>query len=171
VPEGQINQNQLMEMPHCRTARCRPAAGFSLIEMLLVISIALILLAMGIPNLMSAIRSYQLNAAVDATAGIVQGTRYQAIMHGYPYEVTLDPASNTYQILSEPPTATVFSNLGSAVPISSSPVVIGTPTTFLFKPNGSVSVTAGNMNFTIAYQGRTATITVSNYGSITSTIQ
>lgn len=169
--EGRINQNRFMEMPLFRRARCRPAAGFTLLEALLTISLAMILLAMGIPNLMSAIHSYQLNAAVDATAGIVQGTRYQAIMHGYPYEVTLTPATNTYQILSEPPTATVFGNVGSAVPISSSPVVIGTATTFLFKPNGSVSVTAGSMTFTIAYQGRTATITVSNYGSITSTIQ
>ncbi len=169
---GEIRSQKLDESPSSpRRPRRRVAHGFTLLESLLVISLAMILLALGIPNLMSTIHSYRLNAAMDAAAGVVQGTRYQAVMHGYPYEVTLDSTTNSYQLLSDPNSTGTFANVGSEVPLTAYPVVLSGTTTFLFKPNGSVSAVAGGMTFTITYQNRTATITVSNYGSITHTIQ
>src|ERR1039458_6344522 len=62
-------------------------AGYSLIELMLVVLIAMVMGAMAIPQARSAIASYQLSAAVDSATGIIQGTRYQAIMHGYLYQV------------------------------------------------------------------------------------
>jgi Tfp pilus assembly protein FimT len=144
------------------------AAGYSLMEMCLTIAIALIVLAMGIPTLSTAVHTYQLTAAANSAAWAVQSTRYQAIMHGYPYELALNTTNNTYQISSDSawPASTTFVNVGAAVPISGSAVVLSAPTTFQFRSNGTVSAITGAMTFTVSYNGLTKTIAVSNYGSI-----
>ena len=111
--------------------------------------------------------SYQLSAAVDSATGAIQGARYQAIMHGYPYQVAFDTTQNTFQVLSEAPPATSFTSTGGAVPLSSVPITLSAATTLQFKPNGSVSATVGTMTFSISYHGATKTLTVSKYGSIT----
>jgi Tfp pilus assembly protein FimT len=137
-----------------------------MIEMLIVITIALILTAMAIPATTSTIANYKLSSAVDSATGAIQTTRYQAIMHGYTYQVAFSNVNNTFQVLSEVPPATTFSNVGLAVPLSGSQITLSAPTTLQFKPNGSVSAVVGAMNFTISYSGNTKTVTVSNYGSI-----
>ena len=154
-------------------------AGYSLIELMLVVLIATVMGAMAIPQARSAIASYQLSAAVDSATGIIQGTRYQAIMHGYLYQVDFNSTTNAYQISSEAPPATAFSTVGSAIPISASNVVMGVGTAssgstghliLQFKANGAVIIASGQSapaSFTIAYNGTTKTLTVSNYGSIT----
>jgi prepilin-type N-terminal cleavage/methylation domain-containing protein len=154
------------------------ASGFSLVELLLVVAVGLILSAMAIPVARTAIASYQLDAAVDSVSGAIQGARYQAIMHGYLYQVDFNSATNQFQLSSEIPPAATFSSVGTAVPISSSPVTLGVGTTnsnstgqviMQFKPNGSVSVTSGQsmpLSLTISYNGATKTLTVSNYGSV-----
>jgi Tfp pilus assembly protein FimT len=144
----------------------RSSAGYSAVELLLVVVISLIMCAMAIPAARSAIQSFQLSAAVDSARGAIQATRYQAIMHGYPYQVKFDPVGNTFQVLSEAPPATTFTAVGAAVPLSASPITLSAATTLQFKPNGSVSATLGTMTFSIAFHGTTKTLTVSNYGSI-----
>jgi Tfp pilus assembly protein FimT len=153
--------------------------GFSVIELLLVVAFALVMAAISIPAVRSTIASYQLDGAVDTVSGAIQSTRYQAIMHGYPYQVDIDSTANQYTILSEAPPANAFTAVGSALLISPTPVVIGVGTAsssvsghliLQFKANGSISIVSGQaapINFTIAYNGTTKTITVSNYGSIT----
>lgn len=175
VKEDMINTKtpadlELVSQPAFRGTRgkCR-TAGFSLIEMVLTIAIALVLLAMGVPKLQSAISNYQLTGAVNSASWEIQATRYQAIMNGYPYELAFSAANNTYQVSNDNawPGTVTFANVGTAVPITSARVVISAPTTFQFKPNGTVSAVAGAMTFTITYQGITRTLTVSNYGSVT----
>lgn len=155
------------------------ATGYTLIELLLVVAIAMIMGAMAIPSARSAIAGYQLTAAVDSATGAIQATKYQAIMHGYLYQVDLNSLTNSYQVSSEPPPATSFSTVAGAVPISSAKVVMGVGTAssgstghliLQFKANGAITVASGQAapaSFTIAYNGTTRTITVSNYGSIT----
>jgi Tfp pilus assembly protein FimT len=154
------------------------AAGFTLMELLLIVALVLTLTAIAIPTARSAIASYQLDAAVDSASGAIQGTRYQAIMHGYLYQVDIDSTANRYQVLSEVPPAAAFSAVGNAVPISTTQIAVAVGTAnpgltghliMQFKPNGSVSVTSGQampVSFTIAYNGTTKTLTVSNYGSV-----
>jgi len=149
-----------------RRIRSRSTAGFSLIELLLVVIISLILAAFAIPATRSAIANYQLSAAIDSATGAIQTTRYQAIMHGYQYQVAFNNTQNTYQVLSEAPPATTFTDVNNAVPLSAEPITVSGPTTLQFKPNGSVSAILGAMSFTITYNGVTRTVTVSNYGSI-----
>ncbi len=154
------------------------AAGFTIMELLLVVAVSLILAAMAIPTARTAIASYQLDAAVDSAAGTIQGQRYQAIMHGYPYQVDFNSATNESQVSSQIPPATSFSNLGNPVLISDSQVVLGVGAAgssfaghliLQFKPNGSVTASSGQSmpaSLTISYNGTTKTLTVSNYGSI-----
>jgi prepilin-type N-terminal cleavage/methylation domain-containing protein len=149
-----------------RRRQGRSLAGFSLMELLLVVAVSLILSAFAIPVTRSAMASYQLSAAVDSATGAIQATRYQAIMHGYQYQVALNAANNTFQVLSEAPPAVAFTATGGAVQLSAVPITLSAATTLQFKPNGSVSAPVGAMNFTISYKGTTKTVTVSNYGSI-----
>jgi Tfp pilus assembly protein FimT len=152
--------------------------GFSVIELLIVLLVGMVMTAMAIPASKSAIASYQLDAAIDTLTGSIQSTRYQAIMHDYPYQVDINSTTSAIQVSSEPGGSASFSPVGSAVPISGSPVTINAGTTsngpathvtLTLKPNGSITVTSGQttpVSFTITYYGTTKTITVSNYGSI-----
>jgi len=153
-------------------------AGFSMLEVALVMGIALLMAAMAIPTARSAIATYQLSAAVDSVTGAIQGARYQAIMHGYPYQVDIDSTTNLIQISSQIPPATTYTATGSAVPLSAQPVTVGVGTagsgfaghaTLQLKANGAVTIASGQaapMVLTITYNNTTRTITVSNYASI-----
>jgi prepilin-type N-terminal cleavage/methylation domain-containing protein len=159
----------------------RTAAGFSLLEMVVVVSIALVLSAMAIPMTINAMRSYKLNAAVAAATGAIQSTRYAAIMHGYPgtgvpgygYEITFTPSTNSYQVYSMVPPATTYSAVGSPIPISRpGDVTISRTVTFQFSAGGTVTETSNpvNMAFQItnAYGGSN-TITVTGVGNVSVT--
>jgi prepilin-type N-terminal cleavage/methylation domain-containing protein len=96
----------------------RATAGFSLIEALVVVSIVGVLAAIAIPMSLNAMKTYRLTAAVAATTGAIKATRYQAIMHGYQYQITVTSSSLSYQVYRMAPPATTFSAVGSAVPIA-----------------------------------------------------
>jgi len=157
------------------------AAGFSVLELLLIVSVILILSGMAIPAGRTAMKTYQLDAAADSAYGAIQSARYQAIMHGYLYQIDINSNNNQIQVSSEVPPAVTFSSVGSALPISGSQVTVGVATAsaglaghliLQFKANGSVSVTSGQTmpaNLTIAYNGTTKHLTVSNYGAISTT--
>jgi prepilin-type N-terminal cleavage/methylation domain-containing protein len=154
------------------------AAGFTMLELLVVVAVGLLLAAITIPVVRTAIASYNLDAAADSASGAIQRARYQAIMHGYPYQVDFNSTTNNFQLLSEVPPATTFSTVGTAVPISGSAVTMGVGTAnsaslghliLQLKQNGSVTTASGQampVTLTIAYNGTTKHLTVSNYGSI-----
>jgi len=145
--------------------------GFSLLELCIVLAIMMVLLSASVPTVMSTINNYKLTGATQSITWAIQSSRYQAIMKGYSFELTVAPSTKTYQILSKIPPAAAFSNVGNAVPITSAPVTI-TPsaTTLQFSPNGTITVITGNSNpntIALTYLTKTQTITVTNYGSIT----
>ena len=158
------------------TEKQRTAAGFSLLEMLVVVAIAMVLSAMAIPMTINAMRSYKLNAAVAAATGAIQSTRYAAIMHGYPgtgvpgygYEITFTPSTNSYQVYAMVPPATTYSAVGTPIPIAPvGDVSISRTVTFQFSAGGTVTETSNNMTFSItnAYGGSN-TITVTGVGNV-----
>lgn len=151
-----------------RRIASRRGAGFSLLETALTLALVTIMIAFAMPAMFSTADIFRLSAASDAATWAIQTTRYQAIMKGYPFQLTFNSTSNTYQVASEPPGTNSFTNVGSAIPLTSSAVTINPGTVLQFKGNGTVSATAGNVQtFTISFKGRTKTISVSNYGSIT----
>jgi Tfp pilus assembly protein FimT len=169
---------EVMNIDKMTTRTNHPESGFTMLEAVLVMLIALLMAAMAIPSARSALASYELIAAVDSVTGSIQATRYQAIMHGYAYQVDINSVTNQIQVSSEIPPATTFSSTSSAVPISAEAVTVGVGTanssstghaTLQFKPNGAVVIASGQaspMVLTVSYNGTTKTITVSNYGSI-----
>ena len=167
----------------------RAGAGFSLIELLMVLAIAMVLAGMAIPTFTNAMKSYRLSAAVSAATGAIQSTRYQAIMNGYPYEITFIPP-NSYQIFTMIPPAATYSavvNMGGTlyptvpIPITGSGgISISRAVTYQFGAGGTVTETSNpvNMVFQIANidpktgllytttAGESNTITVSGVGNV-----
>ena len=151
----------------------RTTAGFSLIEALVVVSIVCVLTAIAIPMTSNAMKSYRLAAAVASATGAIQATRYQAIMHGYWYQITFTPAMNSYQVYSMVPPATTYSAVGTTVPISRpGDVTLSRTVTYQFKADGTVTETSTppNMIFSITNSvGGSNTITVSRVGNVSVT--
>ena len=154
--------------------RQRRTLGFSLIEMVLVVAILLITVVMALPLLNNIMTTYRLNSAVTAVTGFIQSARYQALASGYGYQVVLNKAASTIQIQSDPNRINTYTNLcvpaaaSCPIPLSGSgiPVVLGADTTLQFRPSGIVTATAGSTTLTLAYGGKTETITVSSYGNV-----
>ncbi len=128
--------------------------------------VGIIQTAMAIPQVRSGLYTYRLKGAAASSIWAIQSTRYQALMEGYPYQVAFSQANQTYQVQNLPPGSASYANVGTPVPLSGNPVTLNQDTTLQFKPNGSVTATVGTLSFVIAYQGKTATLTVSNYGNV-----
>ncbi len=147
--------------------------GFTLLELLVVVSIILIVTLMALPSARNAIRSYRLNAAASAVSGVIQSTRYQAIMVGCPYTLTFTTSSMTYQLATEsitgtpPACSTSFSNVGSAVPwTTSKEIAIDQNLTLQFNPSGTVTATTGSTTFNLKLGTMTKAFTVSGVGNV-----
>ena len=142
-------------------------AGFSTLEVAVVIAITMIVAAASIPFVQGTLAYYRLSSAVTSATGAIQSTRYQAIMRGYPYQLALDPTTNTYQVSSDPTNSGTFSNVGSAVPFAAlSDATLSAATTLQLKANGTVQATQGALNFNLSNTGTTKTITVSGVGDV-----
>ena len=157
------------------------SAGFSLLEMLIVVALILVMGAMAMPTLMRTQRNYHLNQAAAAVTGAIQATRYQAMMRGCPFTLAI-PQTNaartnaTYQLQSQvlsgtPPTcAAGFTNVGLATPWSSSQdVSLAAATTLQFNPNGTVQPVTGTLTLVLSNGNTTNTITVSGVGNVKTT--
>ena len=147
--------------------------GFSLIEMLVTVAIVSVLATITVPQLMNTMKNYRLASAVAGAKGAIQTTHYLAIMHGYPYQLTFNGNSGTYQVASKPPGATGFVPVppGTAIPIAgSNDATINQTTVMQFNSNGTMtSVPAGNTVFSISNGVTTEQITVSGVGYVSVT--
>ncbi len=162
--------NVLFAQTDRRVLQRRPASlarGFTTIELVVTLAVGLILSAVAAPMLNSTVQTYRLRAAISNVSGAIQSARYNAIYQGYPYQLKFSKDSSQIQLANEPPGATTFSNVGSAIPLGASSVAIDQDVTLQFKANGSVQATAGSTTFTLTYNGKSETITVSTYGNIT----
>jgi prepilin-type N-terminal cleavage/methylation domain-containing protein len=156
--------------------RTRREAGFSMIELIMVLLVGSILTVCAIPTVASTIKQYRLRSAVAGATWAIQSVRFQSLMEGYPFQVTFQGNSSginpSYQIASKPSGATSYSNVGSSIPLSGSPVTLTAATVVQFQPNGTVAITQGGTAVTsmqITYSGYSDTITVSNYGNVSIT--
>ena len=162
-----------------RSARPRhlTSRGFTLIETVIVVAIALVLGAIAIPFIQSSTRYFSLRAAASSLSGAIQSTRYQAIFHGCKYQIAFRAATYDYQISSEAPAAGAttcagaFTNVGGPIPLAGARtgVTLNADVTLQFSPGGIVQPVAGNMAaITLTQPGVTTaeTIQVSTYGKV-----
>lgn len=145
--------------------------GFTMVEVLVVIAISLILATVAVPLTQNTLVAYRFGSAVAQVSGAIQTVRYQAVMRGYSFAITIDQTAAAYQISSKPPGATVFTNVGGPIPLGPSANITLSPatTTLQCNPNGTVQATAGALSFTMSNGVNTRTITVSGVGNVTLT--
>ena len=152
-----------------RRSAAQRSDGYSLLQIVITLVVVSTLVATAVPTTVNALRNYRLTAAESAATGAISATRYQALMHAYPYNLTFNSSNATYQLASEPPGASSFTNVGTAVPISGDgDVTINQTTTLQFNANGTVSATTGTMSFTISNGLLTKTISVTGVGDVSS---
>jgi Tfp pilus assembly protein FimT len=164
---------EFMQLKNKRTIALRRVAGFTMIELVMVMLAATTISAFALPIVSDVVNFYRLSSAVSNTTWAIQSVRFQALMAGYPFQVTFSGGTGginpTYQIASMPAGAVVYSNIGGSIPLSGSPVVLTAGTVVQLLPNGVVTMTAAGVTSTtmqISYAGNSKTITVSNYGNI-----
>lgn len=142
----------------------------------MVVSITIVLAAVSKPFFSNSINGFRLSAAVSAATGALSVTRFQAIMHGCPYELIFTSSTMSYQMYNELPAtvgancATSFAASGSAVPLpSAGPITMsGTSFTFTFNSNGTVTEVASptGTGFLLQNSLKSTYIYVSGVGAV-----
>ena len=151
------------------------SAGFTLVELLVVMAISVVACAFAVPNFQSTMTSYRLSAAASSISGAIQSTRYQAITGGCTFQLALTTSSQTYQvsanqITGSPPACDTssFTNVGGAVQWSTSPsITLNTSITYTFKPDGTVSTNVSGNQIQLSVNNLWKKITVSGAGYVT----
>lgn len=170
--------NKLKAGGNARESRMRKSRGFTLIEVVIVVAIAMVMMAAAVPVVQASMRFFQLRSGISAVTGAIQSTRYQAIFQGCPYQIVFTKATRSYQVSSTAPLGgaaagtgctAAYVAVGGAIPIFGNTLNLGADTTMQFHPGGSVTP-AGGIAMTVGNATQTATITVSNYGNINVTM-
>ena len=79
---------------HCR----RGPGAFTMIEIMIVVSIAAMIMAMGVPAIFSALKKDALRQAVSDVIEACSQARAHAIISGYPTEVVFQPMDYSFSI-------------------------------------------------------------------------
>jgi len=165
----------LRDMAH-HSAERNSSRGFSVLELLTVLTVGTILTAMAIPAMTSALAGMRLNSTVGSITAAISQTRSRAIMNSQPYTLVLTVPSDTYVV-----TNVTTSTADSAVSLPNSTVSIngGTAGTYTYTlcPNGTIYGAGGTCPganlppaLTAAYRGKLTDINVSSVGNVTATI-
>jgi Tfp pilus assembly protein FimT len=146
--------------------KSKRTAGFSVIEMVLVVGIALVVGAMAAPSVMSAVANMRLRSSASGVAGLLQNARMQAVKEDTFYTSRSTTLSGTQTLVayvdldndqsydSNEPTLQLPANTTfefSGFPSTSSLGSPTTPTAFLpaFNARGLPCVAAGTVCNTI----------------------
>jgi prepilin-type N-terminal cleavage/methylation domain-containing protein len=170
-----------------------PTRGFTLIELITVISIMAVVGAIAIPIVLTTTTYRKVNAAMLAASGAIQSARYLSLSKGVPYQITFNAASGTYQIFQcSNCAATIYTPtstftyaaadppLDRPIPYSSGTTaapnagaILGASQTIYFRPGGAVQWVADGttscsapLSMTFTYQSVSKTLTVECYGRV-----
>lgn len=145
--------------------------GFSLIELVVVLGIALVMFAIALPSIRTSMDGIRHRNAVAAATNAIQATRYQALRDGRRYAITFNPGAGTYQVSAIPAGGAAFVNVGGPIPLGNAQVSLDIGSRLEFAPNGTVTATAGALTFNVQYgtgsNMKSHAITVSRVGHVT----
>jgi prepilin-type N-terminal cleavage/methylation domain-containing protein len=79
----------------------RSTRGFSLVELLVSVIILCVLVAISVPTLMRAYRSYQLNDAATRFSGILKSTRFSAIRKNTPITCRVQQTGSSWTVWAD----------------------------------------------------------------------
>ena len=150
-----------------RLSAKRKVVGFSLLELLVAMVVALILLAIALPIFMRAYRVYQLNNAAREVADILRLARYEAIRLNKPVNCVVQstggtPPTTNVWVDSNPPNGTLdpgekmilLTSGGNLVDASSVP---GTPGMLAAAINSGASFAPSASSSSVTFDARGAT--------------
>lgn len=185
VPTPELSESRTGRTSHVQLARTpnrAGQAGFSLIELLFVISIMLIITAMAVPRVIQMNSLYALNGGVANITGAIEKTRLRAISQGLPYTIAFTAATNTYTVSYCPTctsTSTTETYVATVPPSTGIPfapptgATLSSDFTLYVRPGGALESTSGTVScptvttVTLTRSGVTKTITIGCYGRIT----
>jgi type IV fimbrial biogenesis protein FimT len=139
-----------------RTARYRPAAGFTLIELMVTVSVLAVIVAMAVPSFRAILESQRMRAAAFDLMADLTLARSEALKRGaLPNPVTLRPTSGDADHWESGWSVMV----GTEVVSRKNPVGAGVtftgPAMVTFDRNGRVSSTAAVARFALADSSNT----------------
>jgi type II secretory pathway pseudopilin PulG len=159
-----------------RFSRPSRAAGFTLLEALIVVAVGVVLTALAIPVISNTLVNMRMNSSVSQFTAALSSSRFQAIKASQPYTLVITAPANTYVL-----TNTVTGYAAPAVPFPSYIDINGGGGTFTYTlcPNGTVYGAGGACpgtnqppSLSFQYQNRQIDIAVSEVGNVsTTTIQ
>src|SRR5580658_1711934 len=79
---------EFMQLKNKRTIAVTRVAGFTMIELVMVMLVAMVISAFALPIVSDVVNFYRLSSAVANTTWAIQSVRFQALMAGYPFQVT-----------------------------------------------------------------------------------
>jgi prepilin-type N-terminal cleavage/methylation domain-containing protein len=150
-------------------------AGFTLIEMVIVVAAGVILTAIAIPVITTAMVNMRINSAVSQFSGAIASARYQAIKDSQPYTLVLTAPANTY-LVTNTSTGRLSINTPAPVPMSTYVSIDGGTAgtyTYTLCPNGIVYGAGGCPSanappaLLFTYQSRQINVSVSGVGNVT----
>jgi type IV fimbrial biogenesis protein FimT len=144
------------------------ARGFTLLELLLVVALAMVVAGIAIPNLLTMNRSYRLSQASAAVVGKVHQARANALKRNRPSWVLVDGAAGIVRVQTTS-AGGATENVGGADYIPQD-VVFATgaaQATLTFDAMGRPLNPPQTIQLRITGSGLTRTITVASTGRIT----
>lgn len=160
-----------------RGQRKRRSRGFSTIELVVVMTIGVIVTAIAIPVIGSAMNSMRMNAMISDISGAIGKTRYRAIMTSQVYTLAITAPANTYVVKN------INTNgADNVMPLSGHGAVqinggVNGVYTFTLCPNGTVYGVGGTCPgaavppvLTISYGGRITNISTSGVGNVSTNV-
>lgn len=119
----------------------RPASGFTIVEVLVAITVLGILIALGVPTFGEWLQGQQLRGAADATLNGLQLARAEAIRRNTAVQIVFAPPQSGWSVLEG---ASVIQTRNADEGTSNAQVAVtpGGATTVTFTPLGAVTANA-----------------------------
>ena len=143
------------------------AAGFTLIETLIVVALVAILAGVSAPIVAGGMARYNLTTAGQQVASTMRSARFQAVGRNTPVRVVLDAGAGTYEREARDPITALWESISEAALLPSGVTIAdGAPANIEFRSDGRLFVAVATSIVLTDEYDQTRTITVQPNGRI-----